>query len=301
MEKFISTKHDFETRDPFIFKHNDIYYHCFTSDTLSVSVSCSDTLDGLRKAVGKVVFRPDDSMCLKELWAPELHIINGKCYIYLACDDGNNHNHRMYVLENDSSDPMMSYRMAGKISEPSDKWAIDGTVFNIRGKNYFIWSGWAGNENVSQELYIAEMKSPFELIGERRLISEPEYEYEKLGATGEPESPFINEGPFGMCYEGEYYLFYSAAGSWCTDYCITCLKLTGDDPLDRKSWKKLTRPILSSNDVIKGAGHASVFSENGKNEIFFHAWDKDERDIRWDTVSVWRGELKVCGEDITVE
>jgi GH43 family beta-xylosidase len=41
----------------------------------------------------------------KELWAPELHFIKGKWYMYFAADDGNNNNHRIYVLENPTADP----------------------------------------------------------------------------------------------------------------------------------------------------------------------------------------------------
>lgn len=301
MKKLISETGDSALRDPYVIKHNGKYYRCYTAKCDIVSVACADTLDGLREAEGKTVYVPKDPKCGKEIWAPELHIIDGKCYIYVACDDGNNHNHRMYVLENGSSDPLDAYTLKGKISDGTDRWAIDGTVFEIKGKRYFIWSGWEGYENVSQQLYIAEMNGPCELKGERHLISEPEHEWEKRGATGKPESPFINEGAFGIYVNGEYYLLYSASGSWCADYCIAAMKLIGDDPLDRRSWKKFESPIISSNELVKGAGHCSVISENGELCVFFHAWDKDETTVKWNTVSLWQGKMKVDGDKITVE
>lgn len=285
MKKLISSEKS--PRDPYITKHNNKYYRCYAKDN-SISVACADTIDELAYATGEKVYSPEkDREYSKELWAPELHIIDGKCYIYVACDDGNNHNHRMYVLENHSSDPMKPYTMHGKITDSTDKWAIDGTVVNIHNKNYFVWSGWEGNENICQNLYIAEMKNPFELATERYLISKPEYDWEKLGASGKPESPFVNEGAFGFCVDGEYYLTYSAAGSWCKDYCIALLKLVGDNPLDRQCWEKYSTPVLSANDQVQGAGHCSVLCEDEKTTVFFHAWDKNETKIAWNTVCVW--------------
>lgn len=302
MKKLISYEKPYEARDPYIIKHNNKYYRCYTEDANSVSVSCADTIDELAYARGTKVYLPEeDREYSKEIWAPELHILDGKCYIYVACDDGDNHNHRMYVLENHSSDPMQPYTMHGKITDPTDKWAIDGTVVHIYNKNYFVWSGWEGDENVCQNLYIAEMKNPFELATERYLISKPEYEWEKLGSAGEPESPFINEGAFGFCIDGEYYLTYSAAGSWCEDYCIALLKLVGDNPLDYRCWEKYSVPVLSANDQVKGAGHCSVLCEEEKTTVFFHAWDKKETEIVWNTVHVWQAELHKKDDKIIIE
>lgn len=302
MRKWLSYKNTFGTRDPYVLKYNHKYYRCYTEDSASVSVACADTIDELANASGKKVYLPEkDHAYSKELWAPELHILDGKCYIYVACDDGDNHHHRMYVLENHSADPMKPYVMHGKIADRTDKWAIDGTVVRIRGKNYFVWSGWDGDENVCQNLYIAEMKNPFELATERYLISKPEYDWEKLGSSGQPESPFINEGAFGFCMDGEYYLTYSAAGSWCKDYCIALLKLVGKNPLDYRCWNKCSMPVLSANDRIQGAGHCSVVCEENQATVFFHAWDKEETEIQWNTVNVWQADLRKNEGKIIIE
>lgn len=300
MKKLIVSKKPFATRDPYIVKHNGKYYRCYTEDAASVSVACADTLEGLANAKGKRVYIPEAGQeYSKELWAPELHVLDGKCYIYVACDDGKNENHRMYVLENRSSDPTDEYTVHGKIADKTDKWAIDGTVFRIFDKHYFVWSGWEGDTNGCQNLYIAEMKNPFELSSERYLISTPEYDWEKFGASS--DLPLINEGAFGFCMDGEYYLAYSASGSWCKDYCIAVLKLTGKDPLNRRCWEKSSAPVLSSNDLLQGAGHCSVIDEDGEKVVFFHAWDKEETNIRWDTVFVWQATLRKIGERITIE
>ena len=294
MKKLFDFTGAFSSRDPDVVFYHGKYYALAASDGDSLSMITADTVEGLGSAKPTVVYTAEKGKPYsKQLWAPELHIIDGKCYIYVACDDGDNHNHRMYVLENGSDDPMMPYTMHGKISDESDKWAIDGTVISWNGKRYFVWSGWEGDVNVCQNLYIAEMKDPYTLSSPRYLISTPEYDFEKLGAEGGIEDPFINEGPYGLVLDGQLYITYSGAGSWCEDYCITALKLVGDDPLNRSHWQKFTSPILCRNDLVKGAGHCSAVQNDEGVLVFFHAWEKDETVIEWNRVAAWCGKLIV--------
>lgn len=303
MKKIIHHKSNSMCRDPFITKHLGKYYHCFTMDSASISIAVADTVEELANAEAKLVFLPEENTeYSKEVWAPELHIINGKSYIYVACDNGDNSNHRMYVLTNNSLDPMSGeYVMLGKLTDESDKWAIDATILKFAEKQYLVWSGWESNENVCQNLYIAEMNGPCEISSNRVLISTPEYDWEKLGSRGVVGSPYINEGPFAIYHNNETYLLYSAAGSWCDKYCIALLKLEGDNPLDRKSWKKNPNPIFSTNEIVKGAGHCSVIQEDDEYKVFFHAWEKSEETISWKNVSLWQGELHFNGENVTID
>lgn len=293
MKKLINER-GVRARDPQVIKHNGKFYHCFTEDLKSVSVSCADTLEGLDNAEKIKVFVPDCDEYSSENWAPELHVIDNKCYIYVAADNGSNYNHRMYVLENNSDDPQKPYKMHGKIMEKSDKWAIDGTVMTYNNEHYFIWAGWEGDRDVRQNLYIAKMKNPFELEGERVLISTPELTWELNGSTDESEEgyPYINEGAYAFVMNGVQYLTYSASGSWCDDYCIAVLELVGDNPLNPQCWKKHPEPVLSGNDVVKGAGHCSVVEDEGTYNVIFHAWEKDEQQVTWGTVYVWHGVLE---------
>ena len=88
-------------RDPYIIKHKGVYYRVFTMDESRICMACSESLEGFKDAEIKTVFMPPEgSEYSKQIWAPELHIIDGKCYIYVTADDGYNPNHRMYVLSN---------------------------------------------------------------------------------------------------------------------------------------------------------------------------------------------------------
>lgn len=57
---------------------------------------------------------------MNNLWAPEIHAIQGNLYIYFAMDDGNNDYHRMYVIKAyDSTDPMGNWGPAKRLFETS--------------------------------------------------------------------------------------------------------------------------------------------------------------------------------------
>ena len=76
------------------------------------------------------------------------------------------------MLENDAADPLAGeWRMKGKAADATDRWAIDATVFEEGTRLYMVWSGWEGEVNGAQNLYIAEMADPWTVKGPRVKIS----------------------------------------------------------------------------------------------------------------------------------
>jgi GH43 family beta-xylosidase len=139
------------------------------------------------------------------------------------------------------------------------------------------------------------MLDPFTLTGERKLISTPTYDWEKIGSTPEDEEfhPYVNEGPFCINYNGDVYLAYSASGSWGDGYCIAFMKLIGNDPLDINSWHKYDELTLCSNELVKGSGHCCIINDENEYKVFFHAWSKDEEHVIQSTVELWEGILVI--------
>ncbi|GGK33624.1 hypothetical protein GCM10008955_29590 [Deinococcus malanensis] len=226
------------------------FYHLVQSDQDGISVRTSLTLTGLGNAKKTVVWQGGqaDSPCC-ELWAPELVRWDDRWYIYYAADDGRNENHRMYVLESRRAGG--PYTFKGKITDPTDRWAIDGAVFRAPdGHRYYLWSGWEGRVNVQQNLYISRMRNPWTLQGERVLISSPDQPWERNG------SPYINEGPEVLVRGGRVFVVYSASGSWTNDYCLGLLSLQGE-VLDPAAWKKSNGCVFSRNDEasVYAPGH----------------------------------------------
>ena len=152
-------------RDPWVILHEGMYYHCFSRGG-SVWVNRVESLNDLDNGGEVSVYTPPEGTAYsKELWAPELHFLDGRFYIYVACDDGENANHRMYVLEG-TDDPLAPFAFVGKITDPTDRWAIDGTVVEWEGNRYFVWSGWEGTEKRRPEpLYCADGQPDLDLLG----------------------------------------------------------------------------------------------------------------------------------------
>lgn len=256
--------------DPWVVRDGDSYLYCYSIGR-GVAVTRSQSLPEIARMRGSVCYRaPKEGMYSQEYWAPELHKIDGRWYIYVAADDGANENHRMYCLGATTDDPTGEYEMIGKITDESDKWAIDGTVFHHNGSHYFIWSGWEGDVNVAQNLYIAHMSDASTIDSPRVLLSTPEYEWEQRACVD--GLPTINEGPAILTRDGKTFLVYSASGSWSDDYCLGMLELIGDDPLNPECWKKYDEPVFEKNEYCFGPGHCSFTTspDGAEDYMAFH-------------------------------
>lgn len=266
--------------DPWITYKDGYYYY---TNTLGDSITIWKTRDiaDLHKAPKKTIWVPPVGQRFsRDVWAPEIHFIDNKWYLYFAADDGKNENHRLYVLENESADPLqVEWKFKGKLAEASDKWAIDGSVFRHNNQLYLIWSGWEGDVNGQQNIYIAKMKNPWTVSGKRAKISEPEYEWEKNGDLNDPNNPphvSVNEGPEVLRHGNKIFLIYSASGCWTDFYSLGMLTASNtSDLMDPKSWKKSPQPVFtqSKENSVYAPGHNSFFkSPDGKEDwILYHA------------------------------
>ena len=215
----------------------------------------------------------------RQLWAPELHQIGGRWYLYYAASDGSRRNHRTYVLAADH--PLGPYTELGKLFDPEhDNWSIDTTVFRHAGDLYAVWSGWDDASDGSiQNLYIAPMADPWTIAGERRLISRPEHGWELSAGA-------VNEGPQVLQNRqaGKLFIVYSADASWTLAYKLGLLEWTGTDILDPAAWTKLERPIFT------GGGHGCFLETGAGSYLVYHrktgadpGWA--DREIRYEPFS----------------
>src|SRR3954447_1959582 len=277
--------------DPWI-TSRDGYYYFMNTTGRNLAIRKSRTIADLGRSEAKVVWNaPENGPYSRDVWAPELHFLRGKWYIYFAADAGKNESHRIWVLENASADPTEGkWEMKGKAADPSDRWAIDATVFEHGSRLYMAWSGWEGEVNGAQNLYLAELSDPWTVKGRRVRISTPEYPWEKIGdlrprtATeanpgADPTKPIhvdVNEGPEFLRHGDKVFLVYSAGGCWTDYYSLGMLTASATaDLLDAGSWKKTAAPVFWMSPEAKayGTGHNGFFqSPDGKEDwIVFHA------------------------------
>jgi GH43 family beta-xylosidase len=256
--------------DPWIAFRNGYYYLTFTTGS-NVQIRRAPRLagtNGIGRAAVSMVFQPP-SPFNKNVWAPELHFLRGKAYLYYAADDGVNANHRMFVAESSSPGPGFSFTAKGKVHDPAnDRWAIDGTVLETgNGSLFFIWSGWPSTQDGLQNLYIAPMSDPLTISGPRVLLSTPDLPWES----------WIQEGPTVLQRDGRVFVIYAANLSWTDNECLGLLLNTTGDYLNRSSWKKFSNPVFKTfsgpNGSVFGPGHCSFTrSLDGTEDwIFYHA------------------------------
>ena len=78
----------------------DGWYFYMNSTGNNLTIWKTRRIEDLATAQKTVVWTPPPGQPYsKELWAPELHRLDGKWYIYFAADAGHNEDHRVYVVE----------------------------------------------------------------------------------------------------------------------------------------------------------------------------------------------------------
>jgi len=269
--------------DPWCVYKNGFYYYTHTTGK-NITIWKTPSIATLKTAQKKIVFTPPNKgPYSKEIWAPEIHFLQGKWYIYFAADSGNNVDHRIWVLENSSPDPLKGkWEMKGKLTTPDDKWSIDGSVFEHKKQLYFIWSGWDGDINGEQNIYITKMKNPWAYDSVRTKITSPQLDREKQGDLdnlNDVPHVNVNEGPEVLAHKDKLFLIYSASGCWTDFYALGMLTASADsDLMNASSWNKSPQPVFkqSIKNKVYAPGHNSFFkSPDGKQDwILYHANDK---------------------------
>ena len=266
--------------DPWVIYQDGYYYYTNTTGRTITLWKTKNVVD-LKSAEKKVVWTPPSTgPYSKEIWAPEIHYLQGKWYVYFAADRGKNFDHRMYVIENSSKNPLEgTWEMKGQLNLLENKWAIDASIFENKGKLYVIWSGWKGDKNGEQDIFIAQMKDPWTVESKRTLVSAPTYSWEKYGDLNNPNDVKhvnVNEGPEILKHGNKIFLVYSASGCWTDYYALGMLTASIDaNLLDASSWRKTDHPVFkqSPENHVYATGHNSFFksSDGTEDYILYHA------------------------------
>lgn len=294
--------------DPWVIKDGDMYYFIATVPEYNrIELRRASSIEGLGTAEALTVWTEHEVGPMKHhVWAPELHMIDGKWYIYFAAAHSEDvWKIRMYVLECDQDDPMTtSWIEKGQIKTPWDSFSLDATTFELNGKRYLIWAQQGQEKDNNSNLYIDEMINPWTLSGKQRLLSRPEHPWEVIGFK-------VNEGPAVIVHKEKVYVTYSASKT-DFNYCLGLLELEkGKDPIGEGNWIKSSEPIFTSSDENGqfGPGHNSfvVTEEENVYIMVYHARNYKEiegdplhdpnRHARAQYVFIENGKL-ICGKPV---
>lgn len=271
--------------DPWVIR-SGAYYYLVESRDNGIYVYKSSSLTSLKQNGVKVWRAPATGWNETNIWAPELHRIDGLWYVYYA--GGRRHangsdapftSQRAGVLQSTADDPQGSYVDKGMLYTGSDiqsgtghVWAIDLTVGSINGQLYAVWSGWEQNntltDRIPQNLYIARMSNPATISTNRVRIATPTESWERGTELD------LQEGPAFLERAGQQFIIYSTRESWLLAYKLGQLRLTTPtaDPLDPASYVK-SGPVFTGTNDVYGVGHASFTKspDGAEDWIVYHS------------------------------
>lgn len=265
--------------DPFVTRAEDGSYY-FTASLPSfdgIAIRHAKTLRGLADAPEHLVWKKHESGPMSfNIWAPELHLIDGAWYLYFAGSEKEDiWKLRPYVLACSGPDPMTgTWTECGGMQCADDDefsfraFSLDATVFSHRGAWYYVWAEKVGVGKQISNLYIARMETPTKLATVQELLTTPDYAWERHGF-------WVNEGPAVLIRNGKVFITFSASDTSAA-YCMGLLEADEDaDLLDRASWTKHREPILKTipEKHLFGPGHNSFTTddEDGSDVCVFHA------------------------------
>ncbi len=269
--------------DPHVTLHTDGHYY-FTATVPEydrIELRRARTLDDLARGQTKVVWKKHAAGPMSHhVWAPELHRIDGKWYLYFTASRADAiWDIRLYVLENGADDPFEGeWIERGQLKTGWESFSLDATTFALDGQRYLVWTQRPpARARQVTAIYIARMDTPLSIAGPATLLSEPDYPWEKVKHD-------VNEAPAVLVKNGSVFLTYSASAT-DANYALGLLSApVGADLLDAKAWTKSARPVFASSAASGqyGPGHNSfTTTPDGKTDILvYHA--RDYRDIAGD-------------------
>ncbi|PTY02307.1 alpha-N-arabinofuranosidase [Verrucomicrobia bacterium LW23] len=269
--------------DPHVTLHSDGWYYLAATvpEYDRIELRRARTLGGLSSAESKVIWRKHDKGPMgAHIWAPELHFIDGKWYVYFSAGEAEKRwEIRLYVLECSGNDPLQDdWKEKGKLAAGWESFTLDATTFTTNGVRYLAWA--QSEKGVKgTNIYLARMDTPLSIAGKITCITRPEFDWEKRG-------PWVNEAPAVLVRNGKVFLTFSASAT-NENYCMgLCYASETADLLDAASWKKMPEPVLKSDAAASqfGPGHNSfTTTPDGRTDILvYHA--RNYENIRGDSL-----------------
>ena len=238
--------------DPFILLYENTYYAYGTHSERGIEVYTSTDLKNW-KSHNRLALDRNDSWGTRYFWAPEVHLIENKFYMYYSADE--------HICVAVSDTPLGPFTACTNGPIIKDEKTVDPSLFiDSNGEAYLFFV----RLDHSPGIWMAEMT-------ENRLNIKRETLRQCLSVTDDWEKvwPNVLNGPFVFCHNNCYYMLYYA-NSHDSQNCgigyATASNIWGP-------WiKSSINPILQKPDILVGTGHCSLFTDKaGETRIAFHS------------------------------
>lgn len=273
--------------DPVVMEEKGVYYLYSTGRGIGVRIS-KDMLEW--KFLGPVFEEPPEwaTKLVPEYnghtWAPDISKVGDKYFLYYSCSSFNSNHSAIGLATNTTLNPRRAgYKwedqgMVVASQKDSDFNAIDPNLIRTdNGRYYLCWgSFWTGIKMTEISPTTGKPKhNPPKIIS---IAGKGQYK----GGGGESNTSAI-EAPF-IFKHGDYYYQFTSLDLCCRGADSTYKIAVGraedvDGPyLDREGHPMReggsTLLLAGYGDTVQAAGHCAVFTEDGKDWLFHHIYDK---------------------------
>jgi GH43 family beta-xylosidase len=221
--------------DPAVVRHEGTFYLYATGEVDGDNGTRVFTSTNLVSwEPGPVVFRPGQP----HVWAPDVwrDPASGRWFLYYTV------NQTVGVAEADG--PLGPFTIRRKFFDQ----AIDAHLFRDEdGKLYLYYVQFPGFR-----ITVQPMASPTEPGGERKVLLQPETEWEQRSGQ-------VTEGPWMIKRDGRYYLLYSGSGADTPNYAVGYA--VADHPLGPFS-RAPHNPMIQRREGLFGPGHGCAVQDD---------------------------------------
>lgn len=235
--------------------------------------------------LGGTCFEPtNDDWCHDRLWAPEMHKIDGKYWLYYSAGAAPGATLHCSVAVSDSpAGPFTNYIEEGVDgSQPRFKFSfptIDGTVFKDDDGTLYYYFAKDQVAGVST-IWGVELENPYTIKAGEQAVQLTEVGYSDMNKTErrawEDGQGKWNEGPFMVKHNDMYYLTYSAnvytSKYYGVGYAMSAAPLSGfykpEDSMLLGSEKK--SDAGKEWDYVSGTGHHMFIDIGDQSYIVYH-------------------------------
>jgi GH43 family beta-xylosidase len=261
--------------DPWVIRHDDYYYVCMSGPVNPTAVYVSKSTSLLDR--GEKVKVWEDAGNYGRVFAPELHYLRGKWYIYFCADVREmGGKHMAVVLEANTDDPLDGFTNKGVLftgDENGNAQANDITVVDYQDQLYAFWGSLG--DKVFHGALVAPMDSPTKITAHRK----------DLGMVAEGPRAIVN---------GDKLIMTGATGPFASkSYDLTALIYSPEaGPIDDKdSWKHLGK-VFERTDDVWGPSRASftTSADGSENWMMYHSkvFEADDNGIRQANIQEFR-------------
>jgi len=210
----------------------------------------------------------------QDVWAPEIHFVNGQYVIIFAARQMNTQQFDVGVaFSKDAKNPFGPYEDLGEPFIVDKEGAIDPHFFvdPVTKKQYLLWKNEENAKGLPSSIYLREMDT----IGFRFKDAS---ERIRILSADRPEENNVVEGPWLIYRKNRYYLIYAASWFAVPNYYMGVARADKIEGPYNKSDTHVVKIDLERynkgvNCTFEGPGHGSVVQDANKNDwLIYHAW-----------------------------